>query len=127
MLNLRKRTTDTTGRPARALSPRRRAAVVLASTVALVGLSTSPSFAASVHPMTTYRGVAGCFAWSWSDSGWFSTTVYWHNRCSTPHKLEVQWDGNAYALTKRTVAANGSGNTWTTSDGVKAVYDAGRA
>jgi len=97
-----------------------RVVVLIASTLALVGLSTTPAWAA------THRGVAGCFAWSWDDSGWFSTTVYWHNRCTTAHKLEVQWDGNAYALTRRTVPANGSGNTWTTSDGVKAVYDAGR-
>ena len=124
MLNLRKRNTDTTGRPARALSPGRRVVLVLASTIALVGLSTSPSFAASVHPMTTYRGVAGCFAWSWSDSGWFE-----HDRVLAQPLLHPAQARSAVGRqrVRADQAHNGSGNTWTTSDGVKAVYDAGRA
>jgi hypothetical protein len=105
----------------RTLTGRRRVAVVVATALAAVGLSATPALAA------THRGVAGCIAWSWDDSGWFSTTVYWHNRCAVAHKIEVLWDGTAYSLTKRTVPAGGSGSTWTTSDAVKAVYDLGRA
>ncbi|MFJ1795295.1 hypothetical protein [Kitasatospora griseola] len=107
--------------PTRTAPRRRRIAVVAATALAAVGLSATPALAA------THRGVAGCFAWSWDDSGWFSTTVYWHNRCSVAHRIEVVWDGNAYALTTRSVPANGSGNTWTTSDAVEHVYDLGRA
>jgi len=98
----------------------RLALVVAATATAVVGTAIPAS-------ATTFSHVSGCFAWSWSDSGWFSTTVYWHNRCSTRHKIDVEWDGPAYKDTVKLVNGDGKGSSWTTSDKVVAVYDLGRA
>ncbi|MFC5911283.1 hypothetical protein [Streptacidiphilus monticola] len=73
----------------------------------------------------THHGVSGCFSWSWDDSGWATTTVYFHNRCRTRHQIEISWDGNAYADMRVNVAPDGKGSRWTTSDGVTAVHDNG--
>src|SRR4051812_27146170 len=34
------------------------------------------------------RGVNGCFAYSYSP-GITTTTVYWHNRCKTTHRIKI--------------------------------------
>ncbi|WP_042366804.1 hypothetical protein [Streptacidiphilus neutrinimicus] len=102
-------------------SLRTRIALTVAATATAVLGTAIPASA------TTFSHVSGCFAWSWSDSGWFTTTVYWHNRCSTRHRIEVVWDGQAYDPTVRLVNGDGKGNAWTTSDAVTGVYDLGRA
>ncbi|WP_329248232.1 hypothetical protein OG417_00885 [Actinoallomurus sp. NBC_01490] len=70
---------------------RTRAAVVAASCVAIaglgVGIGTASASASSVH-----RGVSGCFAWSYGKGVTItSRTVYWHNRCSTTHRLKISY------------------------------------
>jgi hypothetical protein len=104
---------------------RRRAAVVATAAVTALGLGTMPAFAVSAD--SVHRGVNGCFAYSYGDPGWFSVTVYYHNRCSTRHRIGIVWDGNSYAETQRNVPANGKGSAWSTSDGVLGVYDLGRS
>jgi hypothetical protein len=99
---------------------RHRATAVALTTTAVLGLSAVPAFAAS-----TTRGVSGCFAYSYSP-GWMTTTVYFHNRCTTRHKLDIQWYGNQYKDAIKSVPANGKGSVWSFSSGVDAVWDEGR-
>ncbi|MBF9071786.1 hypothetical protein [Streptacidiphilus fuscans] len=99
---------------------RTRAAVIAATLTAATALGVVPASAAANST------VSGCFAADWNP-GWLTTTVFWHNRCSTRHKLEVIWDGPGYSNTVRLVNGYAKGSTWTTSDNVIAVYDLGRA
>lgn len=100
---------------------RTRGAVVAATIAAVTAIGIVPASADVPH-----RGVNGCFAYSWAP-GWFTTTLYWHNRCSTRHRIEVVWDGQIYNPTVRLVNGYAKGNAWAADDGVTGVYDLGRA
>ncbi len=68
-----------------------------AATVTVLGLSAFPASASSdsgsgqVQPFSMHRGTVGCFNWSYDDSGWESTTVYYHNTCNHRELLTITW------------------------------------
>ncbi len=100
------------------------ASVAVASVVAAglgVGVGAAPASAA-VH-----RGVSGCFSWSWGD-GNVSVTVYWHNRCTTKHKLNIKyslgWTTKKYTAV---VGANGKGHKKFQTASIVSITDGGRA
>jgi hypothetical protein len=107
-------------------SLRTRAAVIAAATVATAGLGVG--IGAAPASAAVHRGVAGCFAWSWGD-GNTSVTVYWHNRCSTKHKLKIKyslgWTTKTYTAIVGHVHANGHKKFQTAS--IVSIKDGGRA
>ncbi|TDD87011.1 hypothetical protein E1293_08670 [Actinomadura darangshiensis] len=103
---------------------RTRIAVVAAAiaTAALgAGIGAAPAQA------STHRGVNGCFAWSYGD-GNTSVTTYWHNRCSTKHKLKIKY---SLSWTTRTYTAvvkgNAKGHKKLQTATIVSIYDGGRA
>lgn len=56
-----------------------------------------------------HHGVSGCFAWSWVP-GDATTTVYYHNRCSTKKTLNIWWSNGGPAPSSYHVPGNGKGN-----------------
>lgn len=60
---------------------------------ALLGISALPAAAApqpgEAQMYTMHRGKSGCFTWSYDDSGWNSSTVYYHNTCKTRHWIQI--------------------------------------
>ena len=108
----------------RAMNLRSRLAVLATATATIagigIGIGAAPA-SAKVH-----RGVAGCFAWSWGD-GWNSRTVYWHNRCSTRHKIAIKYWNRRYTKTySTTVAGDGKGHEKLPASGIKSIKDKGR-
>lgn len=109
----------------RGIGLRTRAAVITAASVATVGvgfgISAAPA-SASVH-----RGVSGCFAWSWGD-GNTSVTTYWHNRCTTTHKLKIKyslsWTTKTYTAV---VKGNAKGHKKLQTASIVSITDGGRA
>ncbi|MEV6525788.1 hypothetical protein AB0M43_27955 [Longispora sp. NPDC051575] len=57
--------------------------------VAALGLG-GVLFTAAPAQASYHSGTAGCFNWSWSD-GIATTTVYYHNTCSTEKNLRIHW------------------------------------
>ncbi|NJP89416.1 hypothetical protein HCN51_08155 [Nonomuraea sp. FMUSA5-5] len=103
------------------MSIRTRAAVVAAASAVVAGLAATPA-SADVH-----RGVAGCFAWSWGD-GNTSVTVYWHNRCTTKHKITIKYSLSwTYKTYTATVGGDGKGHKKFQTASIVSIKDAGRA
>ncbi|MFJ9542012.1 hypothetical protein ACIRPX_32790 [Streptomyces sp. NPDC101225] len=54
--------------------------------------------------MSMHRGSSGCFNWSWAD-GTATSTIYYHNTCSTTEHLCVWWkdgkENNLHRITAR--------------------------
>ncbi|MGW2238754.1 hypothetical protein [Streptomyces sp. NPDC001759] len=60
--------------------------------------------------MSTHRGSSGCFNWSWAD-GTTTTTIYYHNTCSTTKHLCVWWkDGQENNLHRITAGGDEKGH-----------------
>ncbi|MEU1628272.1 hypothetical protein ABZ746_23665 [Streptomyces sp. NPDC020096] len=72
---------------------------------------------------TIHRGTSGCFAWSWKDGGWTTTTVYYSNRCADRHELDIAWATNSKFRIK--VDGNTQGTTWAAASGVESIWDNG--
>lgn len=85
----------------------------MAAAALAVGLSAAfalPAQAATAAPMSTHRGSSGCFNWSWAD-GTTTTTIYYHNTCSTTKHLCVWWkDGQENNLHRITAGADAKGH-----------------
>ncbi|WP_330231709.1 hypothetical protein OHA40_03940 [Nocardia sp. NBC_00508] len=85
---------------------------LMAAPVFATAIAAAPT--ALAQPMAPFqavdmhRGEAGCFAWSWAD-GNTTTTVYWHNRCSTEKTLLIEWLGPA-APSRHVVPGDGKGH-----------------
>lgn len=85
----------------------------VAAAALAVGMSAAfalPAQAATAAPMSTHRGSSGCFNWSWAD-GTATTTIYYHNTCSTTKHLCVWWkDGQVNSLHRITAGGDEKGH-----------------
>jgi hypothetical protein len=85
----------------------------VAAAALAVGMSAAfalPAQAATAAPMSTHRGTSGCFNWSWAD-GTTTTTIYYHNTCSTTKHLCVWWkDGQVNSLHRITAGGDEKGH-----------------
>lgn len=63
---------------------------------------------------TMHRGKAGCFTWSYDDSGWASTTVYYHNTCQTKRTIAIDFAGE---MTAKSASVKGGGSGHINGDG----------
>ncbi|WP_031078012.1 hypothetical protein [Streptomyces sp. NRRL WC-3742] len=81
---------------------------------------------AAAQSRTTHRGSDACFNWSWDDSGWWTTTVYWHNTCSERRKIKIVWKWSGLEPSIITVDGDGKGHEARRSE-PEAIYDAGAA
>jgi hypothetical protein len=101
----------------------RKLRAALASTAALLAVSAAagPASAAEMQPMDKHTGTSGCFNWSWAD-GWDSTTVYYHNTCTTTHVIEITWNHDVAYDASIPAGVKGHANGW---GSMKYVWDRG--
>jgi hypothetical protein len=86
---------------------------VAAITLGACGTLSIPAQAATPNTVVAkskHTGTSGCFNWSWAD-GTSTTTIYYHNTCSTTKHLCVWWkSGNTDTLHKLTAAGGAKGH-----------------
>ncbi len=74
--------------------------------------SADPSDPAEPDPAqldSMHRGQSGCFSWSWKPGPW-TTTVYWHNQCSTTKTLRIAWSEEIPIARHYRVRGDGKGH-----------------